>query len=781
MLKHKVKGKANAFVRFMVSYLLILCMTILISSLAYNEVLKMVKEDAIQDGLSTLIKGRDVLEARFMEVDNMIDQLAVNQEVIDMLSVRNPIKTQDYYKFRSAFLKLPPYNIINSFIDDFYIFSKNTGVLISSNTVSVRTQSFYKESLSYDNMVYEEWKNEILGTYHFKDIWPAYMITKDRNTKPELTYIQSIPMGEPYNYKGAIIVLIDENNVLEYLMTSDIASDSWTCIVDSSGKVIASANMEVNDLNSIDMAFESSVGYKEETVNGQDAIVLYTKSFSRDWTYITVLPSRIFQEQVSGVRRIFVVSIVVTLLMGLITAFILASRNSMPIKRLIKRLQNAVGNNNLTSNEYDFIEGTVIELVKNNKDLQESLEKQIPFLRVSFFERLLRGGFNQLKDIEVASSYARIDIRGAYFIVLVMKLNDFAAEDDLNNSNETNLKRVLAAKKVTDSLPWQNYLHDVDRDKVAVLIALSYDDIEEFDDKTEDALNALIDELQRNYNIIVSFGIGNMCTDLLGVSKSFREAVKALDHYRYGGRVKRIVWFKDIALPGGGYHYPIETEMRLINLTEAGEEEEVLSLLNELFAKNLMRDDLPEHDIEDFIYEIRGTIAKIKNEILTQQEQEAIGISGLMQEMNEYQSIEDVSGSIISIFKSLCAYVQQKKQARRDDMLREIIEYIKVNYTDEGLCLTSIASKFGLTEKYLSQFFKERTGENLSTYVERLRMEKAAELLAESKLPIANIASHVGYNSNNTFYKAFRRIYGVSPSVYRERKIENTTSRDERL
>ncbi|AEE97006.1 helix-turn-helix domain-containing protein [Mahella australiensis] len=778
MLKRKVRGKTNSFMRFMVSYLIILGLTISIGGLAYNEALKMAKEDAIQDGLSALKKSRDVLEARFVEVDNMIDQLAMNQEVINMLNIKNPMKTQDYYKLRSAFLKLPSYNIINSFIDDFYIFSKNTEALISSNAMSVRTQSFYKESLSYENMDYKEWKNEILGTYHYKDIWPAHSVIKGYNPKPELTYVQSIPMGEPYNYKGAIMVLIDENKVLEYLMTPDIANDGWACIVDSSDRIITSANMEVDDLNSIDMAFELSAGYKEEMVNGQDVVVLYAESFSRDWTYITVLPSGIFREQVSGVRGIFVISIMATLLIGLITAFILASRNSMPIKRLIKRLQNAVGNNSPTSNEYDFIEDTVLQLVRNNKDLREYLEKQVPFLRVSFFERLLRGGFSQLKDIEAASSYARIDIKGEYFIVLVMKLNSFAMENDMNNSNETNVKRVVAAKEVTERLPWQNYLHDVDQDKVAVLTALSHNDIEEFDDKIEDVLKPLVDELQQNYNIIVSFGIGNICTDLLGINKSFREAIKALDYYRYGGKVKRIAWFKDIALPGLGYHYPIETEMRLINLTETGEEEEALSLLNELLAKNFTRDNLSEQDMEDFIYEIRGTITKIKNEILTQQEQDAIGISGLMEKMNEYQSIEDISESIISIFKSLCAYVQQKKQSRRDDMLREIIEYIKVNYIDDGLCLASIASKFGLTEKYLSQFFKDRTGENLSTYVERLRMENAAEMLIESKLPIADIASHVGYNNNNTFYKAFRRIYGVSPSVYRQHKMENTISHD---
>ena len=70
-----------------------------------------------------------------------------------------------------------------------------------------------------------------------------------------------------------------------------------------------------------------------------------------------------------------------------------------------------------------------------------------------------------------------------------------------------------------------------------------------------------------------------------------------------------------------------------------------------------------------------------------------------------------------------------------------------------------------------------------SEYLEQLRIQKARILLENPALPIRVIACESGFSSENTFYKAFRRIYKVSPSDYRanlqhlkEKSEENTGS-----
>ena len=47
-------------------------------------------------------------------------------------------------------------------------------------------------------------------------------------------------------------------------------------------------------------------------------------------------------------------------------------------------------------------------------------------------------------------------------------------------------------------------------------------------------------------------------------------------------------------------------------------------------------------------------------------------------------------------------------------------------------------------------------------------MDKIIEYMQETNLPISDICIRCGYSSSNSFYKAFKRIYGVSPNAYRQ-------------
>jgi two-component system response regulator YesN len=67
----------------------------------------------------------------------------------------------------------------------------------------------------------------------------------------------------------------------------------------------------------------------------------------------------------------------------------------------------------------------------------------------------------------------------------------------------------------------------------------------------------------------------------------------------------------------------------------------------------------------------------------------------------------------------------------------------------------------------LSQFFKEQSGTNFSDYVLELRMKHSVQLLCESTFPIHEVATKAGYNSSNTFCRAFKRYHGISASAYR--------------
>ena len=101
-----------------------------------------------------------------------------------------------------------------------------------------------------------------------------------------------------------------------------------------------------------------------------------------------------------------------------------------------------------------------------------------------------------------------------------------------------------------------------------------------------------------------------------------------------------------------------------------------------------------------------------------------------------------------------------------------IEKYIEKNFMDPSMGLNKISDEFQISESYFSHMFKEKTGVNFSTYLENIRMSEAARMIKETDISLNELYISVGYNNANTFRRAFKKIYGVTPSSMRENKAD---------
>ena len=113
--------------------------------------------------------------------------------------------------------------------------------------------------------------------------------------------------------------------------------------------------------------------------------------------------------------------------------------------------------------------------------------------------------------------------------------------------------------------------------------------------------------------------------------------------------------------------------------------------------------------------------------------------------------------------------IQQKQKQVRHKTASRLLDYIQENFCDNKLSLKQISETFGMHESYISNVFKNALGENLSVYIERLRIEKACDMVKNTDMKIQEIADAVGYTSDASFRRAFKKITGVSPLEYREK------------
>ena len=90
------------------------------------------------------------------------------------------------------------------------------------------------------------------------------------------------------------------------------------------------------------------------------------------------------------------------------------------------------------------------------------------------------------------------------------------------------------------------------------------------------------------------------------------------------------------------------------------------------------------------------------------------------------------------------------------------LQYAKLHHQKD------LEKECGVDINYLNMLFAKETGKTLYKYLSDVRMEHAKYLLEEKKIPINEIASHVGYTNSNSFTRAFKRSINQSPTSYRE-------------
>jgi AraC-like DNA-binding protein/quercetin dioxygenase-like cupin family protein len=86
----------------------------------------------------------------------------------------------------------------------------------------------------------------------------------------------------------------------------------------------------------------------------------------------------------------------------------------------------------------------------------------------------------------------------------------------------------------------------------------------------------------------------------------------------------------------------------------------------------------------------------------------------------------------------------------------------------ERLTLDDLATVAGVSSGHLGEIFKERTGVTIHQYLNKLRVERARTLLAETDLSITEICHRAGFEDSGYLTRVFKRATGMSPRAYRQ-------------
>jgi transcriptional regulator GlxA family with amidase domain len=114
----------------------------------------------------------------------------------------------------------------------------------------------------------------------------------------------------------------------------------------------------------------------------------------------------------------------------------------------------------------------------------------------------------------------------------------------------------------------------------------------------------------------------------------------------------------------------------------------------------------------------------------------------------------------------------QKSEARESAVARHVavcLDYMR-NHLNQPLKISDLSALVGLSESSIFVLFRRAMSDTPLNWFIRARMQRAAELLETTSLPVKGVAAQIGYHDPFYFSRMFKSVHGVAPMLFRTQK-----------
>ena len=398
-----------------------------------------------------------------------------------------------------------------------------------------------------------------------------------------------------------------------------------------------------------------------------------------------------------------------------------------------------------------------------SNEMTQTLRSNIPLIRNELVMQLLRKD----ADADIIKQKCKVlslDISPDFiFCTVIIKLPDTrGALSSVNDSMNNHLLGTINEIFSQDGLNSLSALKDSEH-----IVAHLYANNEERHHLSQSNLNSLCiriyESLKEDFS--VSIAAGKVVPGMKNIHESYVTGVQALQKNFYRSAYPVTVYSPDNSQP---YNFDGKLTERFSDFLSKADRYNLCLAVKSLTSEVRLFPNTPVNSVKNEYYRL------VLQLLLSA---EASGIRLINPEESKEYIWEKLSG--IDSLNQLEDYVTDKietyfrlleERSKYSATVTDIINYIHANYSSQVLSTKDISEHTSLTSSYICVLFKEETGKTINRYITEYRIEKSKEYLRDRTQKIANIAEKVGYQEGDYFAKIFRKVTGLSPSEYRERR-----------
>lgn len=281
----------------------------------------------------------------------------------------------------------------------------------------------------------------------------------------------------------------------------------------------------------------------------------------------------------------------------------------------------------------------------------------------------------------------------------------------------------------------------------------------EIDESFRELLLAVRDAVKADRGISTTISAGLAVPGLLDIRESFQQACEAMG-YRLIFGVDSVIMFSSIAARKAGKSVRFDESMeRILNAVKKRDRDGIGAAIDGFFSGIASHCDCAPPDVINASYRLALAAGEIEHDIAASAREAA-----LWEQLNALDSLEGIRGWVRGLYTA--AFQTADSRTRYSQIVTFVIDAVERNYAKE-LLLKDIAREMYISENYLTTLFKRETGVSFKKYMTNVRMQKAAALLLNPKYKVYEVASLVGYDSEEHFCRMFKENKGMTPKEFR--------------
>ena len=742
-----MKKKWKSWLLMAAPYLLTALIPVISVLFLGNTILTNYQENLIANKQSSLQVASDRMQQKLETVEHLAAMLG-SSDVLTMYSnaclSRSGHTPLDFIELRSQLADAA----FDPVIHDIFLYDKKDNAAISVSSALNSTEVFFRYYYIVEGLSHQENMERLDNLPKIHRYCPEISLSHPGthgSTKQIVEYRLFLPIGWVRDMQCQLVVAMDAAKLFEDFQDT-LPADGEFYVYDSNNVLIYSHGSLYQDL----LSLTDSGSLLPITCEGTQLHGAVLKS--DEWKVKVYIPNLVEESNpLSFLSPAFIGFVILPMILCLLLALAFSNKNYRGVKDLLGLFHGHTGEPEIIN--YRLVQQYVSQVIAEKDQMTQQITQYSDSRKYQVLDKLVRNTYNSREEAARALEEANLTIHGGRNVVLCIRCPEVSYETVLSDGTTV---REKVRHLVGDLLEQPYVLFDTATNETTCVISLEEGEAPDF--LIQGIISQLNVELAYRYDIEVNIGVGNPAPSVFSLHDSYAQAHRVL-HYSeaFGSKVNL---YADLLRLEDAYYYPREYSERISDYIIAGKHADAKHLIWQVYEENF---ENPEKLLSE------KAIGKLKHHLWECIHALAEKYSVSLEEPVSLQTgTKPFFDDVIQSVDLLSEAVQHKQKQVRHKTAGKLLDYVHENFCDNRLSLKQISETFGMHESYISNVFKNALGENLSVYIERLRIEKARDMVKNTDMMVQEIAQAVGYTSDASFRRAFKKITGVTPLEYRD-------------